>query len=85
MRHLFAALGISLASTAPIPRRLITSHKLPLAETPEALRQNVEQWQTSNPTFAFGYFDDAAQRAWMPAAPRGAQSVALDVRRVART
>ena len=55
------------AAWADIPKRLITSHKLPLDETPAALKRNIEEWRTLNPEMEFTYFDDAAQAAWMAA------------------
>ena len=48
------------AAWADIPKRLITSHKLPLDETPAALKRNIEEWRTLNPEMEFTYFDDAA-------------------------
>ena len=58
------------AAWADIPKRLITSHKLPLDETPAALKRNIEEWRTLNPEMEFTYFDDAAQAAWMADAAR---------------
>ena len=57
----------AVAAWADIPKRLITSHKLPLDETPAALKRNIEEWRTLNPEMEFTYFDDAAQAAWMAA------------------
>ena len=61
------ALLWAAAAWADIPKRLITSHKLPLDETPAALKRNIEEWRTLNPEMEFTYFDDAAQAAWMAA------------------
>ena len=44
-----------------IPRRLATSHALPLDKVPKFLRANVEQWRALNPSFSFQYFDDVEQ------------------------
>ena len=68
-----------------IPRLLFTSHRTPRAELPPKLRENVDAWRRLNPSFAFRYFDDAAQSKFMretcavprclearrPASPRG--------------
>jgi hypothetical protein len=64
-RGLHALLWLAGSTRGDIPKRLITSHKLPLDQVPAALRRNIEEWQNLNPTFAFQYFDDAAQQAWM--------------------
>ena len=68
---------VAVACGGGIPRLLLTSHALPLADVPEALRSNVEKWRSLNPTFRFEYFDDAAQAAFMAsscAAPRCAEA-----------
>ena len=75
MRGLWAVamLAASPATGDGIPRRLATSHALPLDKVPEPLRANVEQWRALNPSFSFQYFDDAEQAAFMRdecAAPR---------------
>ena len=49
----------------PVPRFLFTSHKLPLEQMPDALRDNIERWRNLNPSFAFKYFDDQEQDAVM--------------------
>ena len=48
-----------------IPRLLFTSHRTPRAELPPKLRENVDAWRRLNPSFAFRYFDDAAQSKFM--------------------
>ena len=48
-----------------IPRLLVTSHKTPRAALPPRLRENVDAWRRLNPSFAFRYFDDAAQSKFM--------------------
>ncbi|KAH8063249.1 protein tyrosine/serine/threonine phosphatase [Aureococcus anophagefferens] len=68
---------VAVACGGGIPRLLLTSHALPLADVPDALRSNVEKWRSLNPTFRFEYFDDAAQAAFMAsscAAPRCAEA-----------
>lgn len=53
------------SSAILIPKRLVTSHKMPLNELPEQLRLNIEKWRVLNRDWDFVYVDDNAQASFM--------------------